>query len=113
MRTNEATINTSLLQHSNENNRNRTSCAYNCLITISRIAVDTLAVVPVLGLGIGFLYIEDLHGVNSTLITTITSIGIVAMMTCSLAIVHRRYNKWLGIEDDEVSQSTFMPYMPH
>ncbi len=113
MRINEDKINTSLLQHSNENNRNRTSCAYNCLITISRIAVDMLAVIPVLGLGIGVLYIEDLYGVNSTLITTITSIGVVAMVTCSFAIAHRGCNKWLGIEDDDVSLPTFMPYMPH
>ncbi|NGX52236.1 MAG: hypothetical protein KR126chlam5_00532 [Candidatus Anoxychlamydiales bacterium] len=113
MRVNKDTINTSLLRHSNKNNRNRTSCACTCLITISRIAADTLAVIPVLGLGIGILYIEDLYGVNSRLITIITSIGVVAMMTCSFAIVHRSCNKWLKIEDDEVSIPTFMPFMPH
>lgn len=98
--------------HSKEDNRYKNSCAYKSLIAIARMAADLIAVAPFLCLGIGALYVEDLYGVKSTLLTTITSIGTGAMMICSFVIVHASCNKCLQVEDEDVSIPTFIPYTP-
>ena len=72
-----------------------------------------IAVAPFLCLEIGALYVEDLYGVKSTLLTTITSIGTCTMMICSFVIEHMSCNKCLQVEDEDVSIPTFIPYTPH